>query len=113
MYQSRLFTSNALAILLALNALLAQAANAQSSFTVATHTPQASQPPSSNAKADPKNQVTLSQQPGGTSSRYTKALAQGNGAPEVEGTYGTSTLKAVESGTMLCAINICQWLTIS
>ena len=97
MYQCKYFSCLLFTTILGLNASLAQAANAQS-FTVATYQPQASQPPSSNTKAAAKNQVPLQQKSGGLSSRYTKGLAQGNGASEVEGTYGTTTLKAVESG---------------
>lgn len=78
-----------------------QAANAQSSFSVATHTPKASQPASPNSKASPGNVVALQKSTGtSTSSGYTKALAQGNQAPEVEGTYGTTPLQAVESGML-------------
>ena len=83
-----------LSAILGLKASLVQAAD----FSVAVHTPKASQSPSPNTKVDPKNQVTLQRQKGSTSSRYTRGLAQGNGATEVQGTYGTSTLKAVESG---------------
>lgn len=72
---------------------------AASSFSVATHTPKATGSPSSNSKAAPENVVKLQQSTGSSSgSRYAKALAHGNGAPEVEGTYGISPLKALDSG---------------
>ena len=92
------FTCVLLSTLLRLQTSLAQPVNDQDTFQVAVHTPQAHQPPSPNTVVDPKNQVTVNSQPGSTRSRYTKALAQGNGATGVEGTYGTSTLKSVESG---------------
>jgi len=101
MHQPRYLTCALFSTILGLYATLAQADETPSSFSVAVHTPKAAQPPSPNTKVDPKNQVTLQRQKGSTSSRYTKALAQGNGAPEVQGTYGTSTLKAVESGTSI------------
>lgn len=98
MYHCRFFISLVFASILGLNPSLAQADNTQSSFVVALHTPKASQAPSPNTKAAPENRVPLQQNKNSVSNGYTKALGQGNGAPEVEGTYGTSDLKAVESG---------------
>ena len=101
MYRCSFFTCLLLSTIFGLETSLAQPTNGQDSFQVAVHTPQAAQSPSPNTKVDPKYQVTLQSQPGSTRSRYTKALAQGNGATGVEGTYGTSTLKSVESGMHL------------
>lgn len=97
MYHINSFSCIVLTTIWGLHASFAQAAG--SSFSVATHTPKATGSPSPNSKAAPENVVKLQQSTGSSSgSRYSKALAHGNGAPEVEGTYGTSTLKAVESG---------------
>lgn len=97
MYHINSLTCLVLTTLWALHVPLAQAAG--SSFSVATHTPKATGSPSSNSKAAPGNVMKLQKSTGSSSkTRYSKALAQGNGAPEVEGTYGTSTLKADETG---------------
>ena len=68
-------------------------------FNAVVHTPKASQSPSPNDVAAPENVITLKKTPGGTSVRYTQALASGNGAQEVEGTYGTANLGDAEGGT--------------
>ncbi|KAL6720259.1 hypothetical protein ACLMJK_002180 [Lecanora helva] len=96
----RFWTCALLSALFVYDTSFAQPVNPQaSSFQVAVHQPQAAQSPSPNTKVDPKNQVALQRRPGSTSSRYTKALAKGNGDETgVEGTYGTTTLKSVESG---------------
>lgn len=99
MYHFSLLSCLVLTTIWSLNASLAQAGD---SFSVAVYTPKATGTPQPNTIAKKENVIQLQQSTGGApSSRYTKALAQGNGASEVEGTYGTSTLKAVESGTAL------------
>ena len=98
MYHGNFFSSLVLATILALNASLTLADNTPSSFTVSLHTPKAAQPPSPNTKAAPENRLSLSQNKNSLSYGYTKALGQGNGKPEVEGTYGQSELETVEQG---------------
>lgn len=77
-------------------------AQASGPFDASLNKAPGSLPPSANTQAAPENIIKLEKHDlGGTSSRVAAALAGGNGAPEVDGTYGTDELGATQGGELV------------